>query len=116
MKTKLSSCENRIKFTDITTSKRKNFQSNRVGERKEKIVKASKISIPEIKMNSKATISENKVVEVVIDDIDYEDVVQFEAFNNFCKDPMNNNVEEESQCVLRYFIYLFIHFLFKVDL
>ena len=33
--TKLSSCENRIKFTDIPTRKRKNFQSNRVGERKE---------------------------------------------------------------------------------
>ena len=70
--TKLSSCENRIKFTDIPTRKRKNFQSNFVGERKKKIVKASKIRIPEIKTNSKAAISENKVEEVVIDDIDYE--------------------------------------------
>ena len=60
------------------------------------MVKASKISIPEIKINSTAAISENKVEEVVIDNIDYEDVVQFEAFNNFCKDPLNNNVEEES--------------------
>ena len=60
MNTKLSSCENRIKFTDIPTKKCKNFQSNRIGERKEKIVKASKISIPEIKKNSKAIISENK--------------------------------------------------------
>ena len=67
--TKLSGCDNRIKFTDIPTRKRKNFQSNRAGERKEKMVKASKINIPEIKKNSKAAISENKVEEVVIDNI-----------------------------------------------
>ena len=66
------------------------------------MVKASKISIPEIKKNSTAAISENKVEEVVIDNIDYEDVVWFEAFNNFCKDPLNNNVEEESWCALNY--------------
>ena len=67
--TKLSGCDNRIKFTDIPTRKRKNFQPNRPGERKEKMVKASKINIPEIKKNSKAAISENKVEEVVIDNI-----------------------------------------------
>ena len=42
--TKLSTCGNRIKFTDIPTRKRKNCQSNRVGERKENIVKASNYS------------------------------------------------------------------------
>ena len=97
--TKLSSCENQIKFTDIFTKKHKNLQSNHVGEKKEKMVKASKISIPEIKKNSKAAISENKVEE---DNIDYEDVAQFEAFDIFFKDPVNNNVEEESQCALNY--------------
>ena len=40
--------------------------------------------------------------EIVIDDIDYEDVVQFEAFDNFCKNPINNNVEEESRCSLNH--------------
>ena len=40
--------------------------------------------------------------EVVIDDIDYKDVVQFEACNNFCKDPLNNDVREESPCTLNY--------------
>ena len=40
--------------------------------------------------------------EIVIDDIDYEDVVQFEAFDNFCKGSMNNNVEEESRSALNY--------------
>ena len=48
------------------------------------MVRASKISIPEINKNSKAVISE----EVVTDNIDYEDVVQFEAFDNFCKVPV----------------------------
>ena len=36
--TKLNSCENPIKFTDIPTRKRKNFQSNRVGENHLKLV------------------------------------------------------------------------------
>lgn len=83
--TKLGSCENTIKLTDIPTRKRKTFQSNCVRQRKEKVGKASKIS--------KAVISENKVEEVVIDNIDYEDVVQFEALDNFCKDPVNNNIK-----------------------
>lgn len=52
------------------------------------MVRASKISIPEINKNSKAVISENKMEEVVTDNIDYEDVVQFEAFDNFCKVPV----------------------------
>ena len=52
------------------------------------MVRASKISIPEINKNSKAVISENKMEEVVTDNIDYEDVVQFESFDNFCKDPV----------------------------
>ena len=83
--TKLGSCENTIKLTDIPTRKRKTFQSNCVRQRKEKVGKASKIS--------KTVISENKVEEVVIDNIDYEDVVQFEALGNFCKDPVNNNIK-----------------------
>ena len=66
------------------------------------MVKASKINIPEIKKNFQAAVSENKLEEVVIDNTDYEDVVQFEAFDNFCKDPVNNNVEEESRCTLGY--------------
>ena len=66
------------------------------------MLKASKINIPEVKKNFQAAISENKLEEVVIDNIDYEDVVQFEAFDNFCKDPVNNNVEEESRCTLGY--------------
>ena len=40
--------------------------------------------------------------EVVIDDIDYKDVVQFEACNNFCEDSSNNDVREESPCTLNY--------------
>ena len=40
--------------------------------------------------------------EIVINDIDYDNVVQFEAFDNFCKDPVNNNVEEESRCALNH--------------
>ena len=36
--TKLNSCENPIKFTDIPTRKSKNFQSNRVGENRLKLV------------------------------------------------------------------------------
>lgn len=40
--------------------------------------------------------------EVVIDDIDYKDVVQFGACNNFCKDPLNNDIWEESPCTLNY--------------
>ena len=102
MNNKLSSCENRIKFADIPIRKRKNFQSNCVGERKNKMVRSCKNSIPEIKKNSKAAISENKVEEVVIDNSDYEGIVQFEAFSKFCEDPVNNNVEEESRCTLNY--------------
>ena len=66
------------------------------------MVKASKISIPETKKNSKAAVSENKVEEVFVGYIDYEDAAQFEAFDNICKDPVNNNVEEESRCALNY--------------
>ena len=40
--------------------------------------------------------------KIVINDIDYDNVVQFEAFDNFCKDPVNNNVEEESRCALNH--------------
>ena len=40
-------------------------------------------------------INENKVEKVGIDNIDYEDVAQFEAFENFRKDPDNDNIEEE---------------------
>ena len=100
--TKLNSCENRIKFTDIPARKHKNFQSNCVEERKEKMAKACKISIREIEKNSKAAISENKAEEVVTDNIDYEDAVQFEAFNNSGEDPVSNNAEEESRCALNY--------------
>ena len=40
--------------------------------------------------------------EVGIDNIDYKDVAQFEAFENFLKDPESDNIEEEPRCVLNY--------------
>ena len=66
------------------------------------MVRASKISIPKINKNFKAAISENKMEEVVIDNTDYDDVAQFEALDNFGKDPVSNNVEEESWSTLNY--------------
>ena len=47
-------------------------------------------------------INENKVEKVGIDNIDYEDVAQFEAFENFRKDPDNDNIEEDPRCALNY--------------
>ena len=92
-----------MKFTDIPTRKSKNFQPNRVGKRKEKMVKSFEIIISKFKNNSKAAIRENKVEKVVIDNTVI--VVQFEAFENFRKDPDNNNIEEKPRCALNY-IYL----------
>ena len=66
------------------------------------MVRASKISIPKINKNFKAAISENKMEEVVIDNTDYDDVAQFEALDNFGKDSVSNNVEEESWSTLNY--------------
>ena len=56
-----------MKFTDIPTRKSKNFQPNRVGKRKEKMVKSFEIIISKFKNNSKAAIIVNKVEKVVID-------------------------------------------------
>ena len=64
------------------------------------MVKSFKSSIPEFKKNSKVAISQNKVEEVVIDNTVI--FVQFEAFENFRKDPDNNNIEEKPQCALNY--------------
>ena len=100
MNTKLRNCKNRIKLTDIPSRKSKNVQPNRVGKRKEKMVKSFEIITSKFKNNSKAAIRENKVEKVVIDNTVI--VVQFEAFENFRKDPDNNNIEEKPRCALNY--------------
>ena len=40
--------------------------------------------------------------KVGIDNIDYEDVAQFEALESFRKDPDSDNIEEDPRCALNY--------------
>ena len=42
--------------------------------------------------------------KVGIDNIDYEDVAQFEALESFRKDPDSDNIEEDPRCALNYII------------
>ena len=64
------------------------------------MVKSFEIITSKFKNNSKAAIRENKVEKVVIDNTVI--VVQFEAFENFRKDPDNNNIEEKPRCASNY--------------